>query len=311
MKPGAALSGRRVLVTGAAGFIGTHLVSRLLDVGAHVHAVARGDSSARQVTGVSWRTGDLAEIAVVREMLQTVRPELIYHLASHVAGSRALDLVLPTFRSNLMSTVNLLTGALEVGGARVILSGSLEEPESVGIDAVPCSPYAAAKGAASAYGRMFAALYELPVTILRLFMVYGPGQRDVTKLVPYVTRSLLRGEAPRLSSGVREVDWVFVEDAVEAFLLAGDRSGLEGKTIDVGSGRLTTVREVVEQLVDIVKPPVSPAFGVLPERSLERVVKADAARSASLLGWRTQTSLREGLERTVEWYARAIGDGAT
>jgi nucleoside-diphosphate-sugar epimerase len=92
-----------------------------------------------------------------------------------------------------------------------------------------CSPYAAAKFAASAYGRMFHALYHTPVTILRLFMVYGPGQQDLRKLVPYVTLALLKGEMPRVSSGVREVDRIYVDDVAAGYLAAATATGVEGE----------------------------------------------------------------------------------
>jgi nucleoside-diphosphate-sugar epimerase len=158
---------------------------------------------------------------------------------------------------------------------------------------------------------MFHALYELPVVTLRLFMVYGPAQRDVSKLVPYVTLASLRGEAPKLSSGLREVDWIFVDDVVDAFLAAGCASGLGGQVIDVGSGQLVTIRTLVEQLVRAVDPAIAPVFGALPDRPMEQVRRADAARSRSLLGWSARTPLAEGLAQTVAWYRRALESGSS
>jgi len=303
------VKGLKALVTGAAGFIGSHLATRLLREGAVVHAVGRRVPEHRE-DGVQWSQGDLAEPEVVRALLGAVRPDVVYHLASHVAGSRHATLVIPTFRSNLMSTVNILASATEIGSCRVVLTGSLEEPSATGGETAPCSPYAAAKWAASAYGRMFHALYELPVVILRLFMVYGPAQRDLSKLVPYVALSSLRGEAPQLGSGLREVDWVFVDDVIDAFLAAGCASGIAGQTVDVGSGQLVAIRVLVEQLVRLVDPAVTPMFGALPDRPMEQVRRADAVRSRSLLGWSARTSLAEGLSRTVAWYRRALESGS-
>ena len=301
--------GMKALVTGAAGFIGSHLITRLVREGAEVYAVGRHVPRHREA-GIQWSQGDLAEPEVVRALLGSVRPDVVYHLASHVAGSRDAALVLPTFRSNLASTVNILVSATELGSCRVVLTGSLEEPSPTDGDVVPCSPYAAAKWAASAYGRMFHALYGLPVVTLRLFMVYGPAQRDLSKLIPYVTVSSLRGETPKLSSGLREVDWIFVDDVVEAFLAAGCASGLGGQVIDVGSGQLVTIRTLVEQLAHAVDPAIAPVFGALPDRPMEQVRRADAARSQSLLGWSARTPLAEGLAHTVAWYRRALESGS-
>ena len=128
-----------------------------------------------------------------------IRPDVIFHLASHVKGAPNLEHVLPTFRSNLQSTVNLLTLATEKGCQRMVITGSLAEPEPGTKQTFPSAPYAAAKWASSGYARMFHALYKLPVVIARVFMVYGPAQQDLTKLIPYVTLSLLRGRGRRLA----------------------------------------------------------------------------------------------------------------
>ena len=293
-----------VLVTGGTGFIGSHLVARLAQTGAEVHAVSRQDVP-HPSRMVRWWRADLAELGAVQGLVRAVRPAVIFHLASYVAGARNLALVIPTFASNLTSTVNLLTAAAEVGDARVVLAGSMEEPESGAEAEVPCSPYAAAKFAASGYARMFHALFGLPVVTLRLFMVYGPGQRDLNKLVPYVIVSLLRGEPPRLMSGARAVDWIFVADVVEALMAAAGARGIEGATIDVGSGELVTVKEIVERLVAIINPGVEPCFGAVPDRVRERISVADVRRSQSLLGWQPSMLLDGGLRRTVDWYRAA------
>ena len=128
----------------------------------------------------------------------------------------------------------------------------------------------------------------------------------ISKLVPYVTRALLRGESPKLSSGTREVDWVYVDDVVDAFVAAGVAPDLAGRTIDVGSGELVTIRALVEQLVALVDRGIAPQFGALPDRPLEQVRRADVARSRALLGWRPRTPLADGLARTVEWYRRTL-----
>ena len=194
----------------------------------------------------------------------------------------------------------------EAGCHRVLLAGSLEEPPAGEPAPVPQSPYAAAKWGASAYARMFHALYATPAVVLRLFMVYGPGQRDAAKLVPYATRALLAGEPPRVTSGTREVDWVYVDDVVDAFVAAAAAPGIDGATIDVGTGELHSVRHVVETLVRLTGGP-PPELGALPDRPLEVVRAADAERAAQLLGWRAQVPLDDGLARTVAW-VRSGGD---
>jgi len=230
------------------------------------------------------------------------RPDVVFHLASEVTGSRELDRVLPTLNGNLISAVNILVAGSQTRCDRIVMAGSLEEPEGRASEAVPASPYAAAKWAASAYARMFHALYQTPVALARLFMVFGPGQQDLRKIVPYVILSLLRDETPKLSSGTRPVDWIYVEDVVNGLLAMGLASGINGKTVDLGSGESTTVRNVVEMLCDIIQAPVGPVFGAIPDRPMEQVRIANIQDTNAELGWKPQIDLKEGLRRTVDWY---------
>jgi len=270
-----------------------------------VHGVSRTERATTD-SCARWHTNRLDDIEAVRALFKAARPDYVFHLASHVAGSRAIELVLPTFSANLASTVNLLTAATEIGCERILLTGSLEEPDPGPDNAVPSSPYAAAKFAASAYGRMFHGLYNTPVAILRLFMVYGPGQQDLRKLVPYVTLALLKGQTPELSSGTRKVDWIYVDDIAAGYLAAATAKGVEGATVDLGSGRMDTVRTVVEELVGLINPHIQPLFGSVQERALEQIRMADTESSFRLLGWRTQVSLHDGLARTAEWYREKL-----
>ena len=160
----------------------------------------------------------------------------------------------------------------------------------------------AAKWAARVYARMFFALYACPVVLTRVFMVYGPVQRDTTKLVPYTINSLLRGEAPRFTRGTREIDWIYVDDVVEALLAAAQAPRVEGLTFDIGTGTLTPIRSVVESILRIVGSSSEPLFGSLPDRALEIVRSADIRQAERKLNWSPRVSLEDGLTRTVDWY---------
>lgn len=296
------LARKRVLITGASGFIGGALARRLHEEGAVVHGVTRRKPEA---TGPCerWWEADLADDAVVRRLLDEVSPDLVIHLAGLSAAARGAELVLPMLQANLVGAVNLLLAAQE-RDVRLLFAGSVEEPRPEATWPVPSSPYAAAKFAAGAYARMFQALYGTQAAWLRLCMVYGPGQPDVRKLVPYVTLALLRGEAPELSSGVRPVDWIYIDDVVDAFLAAAVVPELGVQPLDIGSGRLVTVRAVVGALVRIVNTGIAPRFGAIPERSMEQAQMADVATTTERLGWAPRTPLELGLRKTVEWYQR-------
>jgi nucleoside-diphosphate-sugar epimerase len=301
------LGGRKVLLTGGTGFIGRHLARRLVEVGAQVVGTTRREpgelSEGKLEAGVDWQRVDLADFDAVDALVTAVEPEIVLHLASYVAGSRALELVLPTFHGNLASTVHLLTAAEKVGSLRRFVQvGSLEEPDDDQPAPVPSSPYAAAKAAASAYARMFHLLHGTPVVLARVFMVYGPGPQDENKLVPYVIRTLLAGDDPSLSSGVRPVDWVYVDDVVEGLMRLALTPGLDGQRVDLGTGSLATVRELVEELYRQLAPERSPDFGGRGDRKAEQVRKADVDATLARLGWCPRIDVASGLARTIEYF---------
>jgi UDP-glucose 4-epimerase len=292
---------QKVLVTGGSGFLGSHLCRRLVECGAEVHATSRVER-AQGEQGPRWRQADLADIGVARRLLSEVQPDIVYHLAGSVTAVPGEEFVLPTFHSLLTSTVNLLAAVTEIGCRRLILCGSLNEPQAQRGEVIPSSPYAAAKWAASGYGRMFQALYGTPTVILRTYMTYGPGQ-DRKKLIPATIGSLLKGVPPQLASGLWQADWIYVDDVIEGFLAAAQRPNLEGWTLDLGSGQLRTVRSIVEQIVTTMRSSVQPQLGVLPDRPFAPQCVANTEESLEKLGWQASTTFETGLLRTVEWYS--------
>jgi UDP-glucose 4-epimerase len=294
-------SGRKILITGANGYIGPHLYRQLCRSGAEVHAVSRRPPL---VDGECprWWKADLTDFKAVCTIMDAVKPDVVFHLAGYAAGSRDIELVLPTFHSNLTTTVNILTAAAATGCRRIILPGSLEEPDSTAAEVVPSSPYAAGKWASSAYARMFHKLYKTPVVILRIFMTYGPGRQNPGKLIPFIITSLLRGQSPGLSSGQRRIDWIYIDDVIDGLLSAALAPEVEGKTIDLGSGILLPIRTIGERLSAMVNASVSPSYGALADRPMEQVRAANIEETYKMIGWKPMTSLEEGLVNTVSWY---------
>ncbi|MGH9886050.1 MAG: NAD-dependent epimerase/dehydratase family protein [bacterium] len=290
-------SGRRVLVTGHRGFIGGALTSRLIEAGADVRGVTRAAAGA-EASPFPVVACELSNLDECRRAIALTQPDCILHLAGHPFGARDLERVLPTLRDNLVATVNLLTTAAEARTPRVLITGSLEEPDADD-NPIPSSPYAASKWAGSVYARMFHRVYALPVVIARVFMVYGPGQSEPTKLIPSVIRTLSRGEAPRISAGDRPVDWIYVDDVVTGLLRAADASGLDGCTIDLGTGVLTTVGDVVRHLAALFPGAPAPLFGSVAARPFEQVRAADVEATRRALGWAPAVSVAEGLAATV------------
>ena len=302
------LAGRSVLVTGASGFLGMHLCRRLRQNGARVYGISRTRPAWEEVLDGHWLRGDMADIAAVETIFRKTRPEVVFHLSGHGVGAPELDHVQPTFRNDLATTVNVLVATAKSRIRRLVMAASLEEPQGA-CDPIPSSPYAAAKWASTAYARMFHRLYRTPVVMTRPMMTYGPGQRP-HKLIPYVALALLQGQVPTLSSGTREVDWIYVDDVIDGMLAAAVKPAVEGSTIDLGSGVLVSIRDVVLLLAEITGGKVTPQFGVLPDRPMEKVRVADMTDAYEKLGWKPRTSLRAGLEQTIEWYHKELAQSA-
>jgi UDP-glucose 4-epimerase len=139
-------------------------------------------------------------------------------------------------------------------------------------------------------------------------MTYGPGQNE-RKLVPHVILSLLNDQAPKLSSGNQLIDWIYIDDVIDGFLAAAEAQEVEGETIDLGSGSLISIREVVEQISALVGARIAPQFHAVPDRPGEPVRVADMHAASVKLGWQPRTSLRAGLAQTIRWYRSEFNVG--
>lgn len=301
----------RALVTGAAGFVGAALARRLLADG---HATTLLTSPASD----AWRLEELrgeAEIAgvdlrdaeAVEAVVERTRPELVFHLAAHGAYSwqRSLTRIVET---NVIGTVNVVEAAVRAGARAIVNAGSSSEyglkdhapPEDELPE--PNSAYAAAKASATLYGGWVARERGQAVTTLRLYSAYGPWE-EPRRLVPALVLRALDGELPPLVDPSTARDFVFVEDVCDAFLLAAERARPgEGAVYNLGSGRQTTLRELVEAARRVFNVAREPAWGGFPARAWDTDVwVADPRRIAAGLGWRARTSIEDGLAATGAW----------
>jgi UDP-glucose 4-epimerase len=310
---------RRVLVTGGTGFLGQHLTRRLVELGAQVTvALCEEDGSqqtgallknvgARLALALDLRDGDVRNYGQMRRLVEAVAPEIIFHLAAvgvndpFIAEETAL-------RVNLHGTLNLLRAVKRVGVGclrRVVVAGTCYEYGEAGqLD--PGNVYAASKVAAWAFCRMYHRAHGTPVVIVRPFNVYGPGQNEQA-LIPSAIRAALSGQDFPMTPGEQRRDFVYVDDVIQGFLAVARANGIEGQTLDLGTGQATPVREVVERVFALVAQVgatlavARPLVGALPYRpGVVWELVADAHRTRQLTGWRAKIGLEEGLQTTIE-----------
>lgn len=315
MSAAATLAGREVLVTGGAGFVGSHLVRRLLEDGARVTVLAQPGAPVAALAAVADRIAiveaDLTDAGALARALGPLSPAVVVHLAAWTAGRgrpgdpEAWRLSL---RVNLEGTLNLLLALAPRAAAlsRIVRTGGMEE---YGDGPVPfredqreraVSPYSAGQVAATQVAHALAAQWGLPLVTVRPSLVYGPGQ-DESFFLPSLVRACVENRDFPMTSGAQTADFVFVDDVVEALLAAATRDGLAGEIVNAGSGREIALRDLAERVVALSGTRAKLLLGARPGRSGESARRfTDSSKAARLLGWTARTALDEGLRRLIE-----------
>lgn len=296
------LIGKRVLVTGGTGFIGSHLVRRLVQDGTKVAILTPDEDHERILDVLSQVTVyniDVRTYGAVRAATAQFGPEVVFHLAAVGVTDPFLSPEL-ALRINLDGTINVVRAAAEAGAQRIVHTGTSYEYGDLATSGQldPISPYAASKAAAWAFCRMYHRTMGWPIVCLRLFQVYGPGQRGT--LIPSAIEAGLAGETFSTTPGEQIRDWTYIDDVVEAYLRAATAEEIDGETFDIGTGLGTSVREVVEQIFCHLDTGTRPDIGALSYRPGEVWgVVANPKPAAEQLAWQAQVPLAEGLERTI------------
>jgi UDP-glucose 4-epimerase len=289
---------KRILVTGATGFVGLNLCRALDALGGDVVGAALPDSIGRAPSPERILPVDFTEDGSAHRIIEAANPEVVFHLAGLVDTRQSPDAVLPTLTHNLLGTVYLMAGLVGTQCQRVIVVASSETPPP---GQSPNSPYAASKQAMVLYAEMYHALIGLPVVIARPHMVYGPYQPP-DKLIPYLIRCCMEHTPPKLSSGKRICDPTYVEDFVRALLYMATTDDALGLTLDVGTGKGVSVAEITALVLRLMDADIAPMFGAIPDRLGEAPQVADIRQTEAALTWRPAWSLDAGLSETIDWF---------
>lgn len=317
-----ALKGKKVLVTGAGGFIGSHLAERLAALGAQTRATIRYSSSGSRgwLAGSSHEsemeivTVDVTDRDTVRKAMRGV--DVVFHLAALIGIPYSYDAPLSYIRTNVEGSVNVFQGALEAGVGRVVHTSTSEvygTAVRVPIDEdhplQGQSPYSASKIGADKQAEAFWRAYGLPVVTVRPFNTFGPRQ-SARAVIPTIVSQALAGPRVRLGSLTPTRDMNFVLDTVEGFCLAAVSPDVLGETINLGTGREISIGDLaglICRLIGVDAKIEREEERVRPELSEVDRLCADAARAHKLLGWKPRHSLEDGLEQTIAWIRERPG----
>jgi len=288
---------KKLLVTGATGFLGSHFVEGI-------------DARAYQVHPFSQHTMDLTDFKSVQKAVAGVTPDVIVHLGGLVDLTRNFDVAAKCIDVNISGTLHVLE-AIREHAPKLFIYISTEEvygnapiPYKEDVTLLhPPSPYAMTKVAGEQLCGMYGRYLGFPVIILRVGTMYGPNDSG-KRFIPGIIRNALRGADILLNSGNKLRDYVFVKDVVDALIRCLDiREKKDVMEINIGGGKSFTLRFLVEKIVELCQSTSSIRYGAFPDRQLEADVwKMEIKKAKRILGWEPKTSLEDGLSQTIEYY---------
>jgi nucleoside-diphosphate-sugar epimerase len=305
------------LVVGGAGFIGSHLTHRLVQQGETVTVFdnlstgtqANLEAVARHIT---FRKGDIRNKRALQAAMKGT--DIVFHQAAITSVPQSIEDPATTAEINIQGTINVLQAAHECGIKQVVFASSSaiygDQVQGVvqeSLPPLPLSPYGISKLAGEHYCRVFSEVYDLPTVCLRYFNVFGPRQNykgGYAAVIPLLISQLLQQESPTIEwHGRQSRDFTYVDNIVEANILAARSQVGNGEAINIGSGKATTINSLVIQLQKILRTYLTPRH--VPQRkgdilhSCARITKAKR-----VLHYQPHTSFSEGLKETVDWYQR-------
>jgi CDP-glucose 4,6-dehydratase len=318
---------RPVFVTGATGFVGSWLVRRLRELGAQVVCVVRdwvpeSPLLDRELpTDLTVVFGDVRDQPLLERALGDYEIELVFHLAAQTIVPIANRNPVETFDTNIRGTTALLEACRRSPCVRGIVVASSDKaygaqdelPYREDMPLTPLHPYDVSKACADLISQSYAATYDLPVAVTRAGNFFGGGDLNWSRLFPGTIRSALRGRPPLIrSDGTPRRDYVYVEDAVEAYLLLAEAvaSGrVRGQAVNISYERPLSVREAVTAILSATGADLEPVTeGTATHEIQDQYL--DATRARSELGWEPAIDFDEGLRRTVAWYREHLNGSA-
>jgi UDP-glucose 4-epimerase len=311
------LKDKKILVTGATGFIGSNLVRTLVARGAKVTAMKRPSSSVWRLKDISEQIEilevDLRDYKGIKKSLNKRRFQIIFHLASHIDRSRFAKISGDTLGVNILGTLHLIDCFLKRDIEMFVNTGTCDEygdnpvPFNEDQRERPQSPYAASKVVATHYCQLLFRTARLPVVIVRPFLTYGPCQIG-EMLIPYVIERCLKSSRLKVTPGEQTREVHYIDDIVEGFIKAATCEKAVGQVINLGTGCEYKVGAIVSLIVKLTGYGKKWSLGELPYRENEMLrFYCDGQKAKEILMWKPRITLTEGLARTIEWYKSYLG----
>jgi UDP-glucose 4-epimerase len=303
------LKDKKILITGGTGFIGSHLLSSLRGTNS-LTATFYGDPPATPEPGVNWKELDITDLNAVINLIKEEQPQIIFHLGALLGAERSYEFAQKAMMTNLLGTHNLLHAlGSHSNPEKIILLGTSEEygnnkniPFTEDQPVHPVSPYSASKASATQLAILYYELFKLPVVILRPFIIYGPGQ-STKMMIPDLIKHGIDGRDFSMTKGEQTRDFLYIDDMINSLLSAAVSSGAIGQIINICSGTERSIIEVAELVHNLMGAKIQLLVGSRPYRENEIWrLYGNNEKAKKVLGWKPETSLEDGLNKTISWY---------
>lgn len=320
------LQGKNVLVTGAGGFIGSHLTEQLLDMGCHVRGFVHYNSFNRWgwldympksfVDSIDVFTGDIRDPYGVKKAMDGI--DAVFHLAALIGIPYSYHSPDTYVDTNVKGTLNILQAAQDLNVERIIHTSTSEVYGTAQFVPIteehpinPQSPYAATKSGADFLALTFHKSFELPVAVVRPFNTYGPRQ-SARAIIPTIITQILKGkEEIKLGALSPTRDLNFVKDTTSGFVKAAEADACIGTVVNLGTGNEISIGELAEKIAELMGANVAISCDserIRPEQSEVERLLADNHKAKTLLHWAPEYSLKQGLQETINWFKSMAGN---
>jgi CDP-glucose 4,6-dehydratase len=312
---------RNAFVTGATGFVGAHVARTLVERGARVVCLQRDSVRANSLDlfdlrrGVTVINGSVEDYALMERVLTEYEIEAVFHLAAQAIVGAANRSPLSTFEANIRGTYSLLEACRRSETVKRVVVASSDKaygshdllPYGEDHPLLGLFPYDASKACADIIARSYAHTYKTPVAVSRFANIYGPGDMNLSRIIPGAIVSALRDEAPIIrSDGTPIREFVYVDDVARGYLLLAEKiNEATGEAFNFGAGGRQSMLELVNRIIKLAGKEGRLEPRVMLQRKIEREIDAQylsADKAEARLGWRAEVSLDEGLKRAIEWY---------
>lgn len=303
------LKGRKILITGITGFVGSHLAARLKKLGARVYGISRSVSDTHILKA------SVLDCESVSNFIRSKRIEIVFHLAGESLVERGQEDPYGIFTVNTQGALTILECARKYNFEKVIVAstvhvyGKNKVPYLESYTPKPSRPYETSKACTDLIAQSYADTYNLPVLIPRFVNIYGPGDLHFHRLIPRTIRTVLLNEQPTMWGGNAIRDYLYIDDAIEAYLKLAQvnvRRVGDNRIFNFGSGSRITVKELVEKIILLSGKKLK--IKKIPQERSDEILAQYVSwnKATKLLGFEPKITLDEGLKRTIAWYKRYL-----